>query len=75
MGEEEQVSILDALKAITIHAAYQYFEEDSKGSIEVGKRADFVVLDFNPLRVRPADIKRVRVLKTIKDDRVIYERE
>ena len=75
LGEEEQVSILDALKAITIHAAYQYFEEDSKGSIEVGKRADFVVLDFNPLRVRPADIKRVRVLKTIKDDRVIYERE
>lgn len=75
LGEEEQVSILDALKAITINAAYQYFEEDSKGSIEVGKRADFVVLDFNPLRVRPADIKRVRILKTIKDDRVIYERE
>lgn len=75
LGPEEQVSTLDALKAVTINAAYQYFEEDSKGSIEVGKRADFVVLDFNPLRVRPVDIKRIRVLKTIKDDRVIYERE
>lgn len=74
LGEEEQVSTLDALKAVTINAAYQYFEEDSKGSIEVGKRADFVVLDFNPLRVRPVDIKRIRVLKTIKDDRLIYER-
>lgn len=75
LGEEEQVSTLDALKAVTVNAAYQYFEEDSKGSIEVGKRADFAILDFNPLRVRPVDIKRIRVLKTIKDDRVIYERE
>lgn len=75
LGEDEQISTLDALRAVTTQAAYQYFEEDSKGSIEVGKRADFVVLDFNPLRVRPIDVKRIRVLKTIKDDRVIYERE
>lgn len=75
LGEDEQVSTLDALKAVTVNAAYQYFEEDTKGSIDVGKQADFVVLDFNPLRVRPIDIKRIRVLKTIKDDRVIYERE
>lgn len=75
IGEEEQVSTLDALRAVTANAAYQYFEEEDKGFIALGKRADFVVLDFNPLRVSPKDIRRIRVLKTIKDDQVIYERE
>lgn len=44
IGENQKISVLDALKAITIYAAYQYFEEKEKGSIERGKYADFVVL-------------------------------
>lgn len=74
LDETQQISIIDALRAVTYNAAYQCFEEDSKGSISVGKRADFVILDNNPLRVRPADLKRIRVMKTIKDDKVVYER-
>lgn len=45
IGENQKISVLDALKAVTIYAAYQYFEEHEKGSIECGKYADFVVLE------------------------------
>lgn len=45
IGENQKISVLVALKAITIYAAYQYFEEKEKGSIERGKYADFVVLE------------------------------
>ena len=73
LGEDMCISILDALKAITINGAYQYFEEHEKGSIEVGKKADFVVLDQNPLTTAKDEIHNIQVLKTIKEDSVIYE--
>jgi len=63
-----------ALEAVTINAAYQNFEEASKGTIEVGKRADFVVLDANPLEVAPSDINQVQVLETIKDGKTVFQR-
>ena len=53
-------------------AAYQYREEDSKGSIEVGKRADLVVLSADPTKVQPMTIKDIKVLETIKDGKTIY---
>ena len=59
--------------AVTISAAYQYFEEDQKGSIREGKRADFVVLDQNPLTADPERIRDIRVLRTIKDGVTVYE--
>jgi predicted amidohydrolase YtcJ len=45
-----------------------------RGSFEVGKRADLVVLDKNPLKVEPIAIKEVKVLETIKDGKSIYKR-
>jgi predicted amidohydrolase YtcJ len=63
---------LEALKAITINAAYQYFEEKTKGSIEVGKLADLVILDQNPLKVDPMTIKDIKVVETIKEGKTIY---
>ncbi len=74
LGAEEQISVLDALKAITIHAAYQYFEEDRKGSIRCGKHADFVVLEKNPLDVDPMELHNIAVLQTIKDGKTIYKK-
>jgi len=72
LGAEERIVPMDALKAITINAAHQYFEEDQKGSIEPGKRADLVILDKNPLSVPAIDIKDIKVLETIKDGKTIY---
>ena len=73
IGEEQKISVYKALQAVTINAAYQYFEEDTKGSIKVGKRADLVVLDDSPLEVDLIEIQNIKVLKTIKDGKVIYE--
>ena len=72
LGPSERVSPYVALKAITDWAAYQYFEEASKGTLEAGKRADLVILERNPLKVDPAAIGSIRVVETIKDGRTIY---
>ena len=72
IGEEQRISVLDALKAVTIYAAYQYFEEQEKGSIACGKYADFVVLDQNPLEVPKEQLDQIKVRMTIKENEVIY---
>ena len=73
IGPGQRVTPLEGLKAMTIWAAEQYGEEESKGSLEPGKRADLVILDKNPLKVDPMAIKDIRVVETIKDGRTIYE--
>lgn len=72
IGEDERISPLEALKAVTIHGAYQYFEEDRKGSLKEGKLADLVVLSRNPLAVPVEEIKDIKVLETIKEGKTIY---
>jgi len=67
IAKDQRITALEALKAATIYGARQYFEENEKGSIEVGKRADFVILNKNPLKVDPMDINDISVLQTIKD--------
>jgi hypothetical protein len=74
MGADERLTPLEALKAITIWGAYQHFEESTKGSIEVGKLADLVILDKNPLTVDPMTINQIVVLETIKDGKTVYVR-
>jgi len=73
LGPEQRVSVMDALKSITINAAYQYFEEDTKGTLEPGKLADLVILEKNPLKVEPTDIKDIKVIETIKEGISIYK--
>ena len=74
IGDDQKVSVYEALKAVTINGAYQYFEESRKGSIKTGKRADLVILDRSPLDVAPEAIKDIQVVRTIKDGRVIFNR-
>ena len=73
IGPDQRVTPLEALQAITINAADQYGESESKGSLEPGKLADLVVLDGNPLTVDPMAIKNIRVVETIKEGQTIYK--
>lgn len=75
LGREECIASLEALRGVTIHAAYQYFEEGEKGSILAGKRADMVILSNNPLKTPAQMIGGIEVLATIKDGTVCYQKE
>ena len=74
IGEKERTTPYLALQAITSFAAYEFFDEDLKGTLTVGKLADFVILDKNPLKVDPMDIKNIQVIETIKEGKSIYRK-
>jgi predicted amidohydrolase YtcJ len=71
---EQRISVEDALRAYTVNAAYASYEEDIKGSLEVGKLADFVVLDRDITTIPPEEIRNVRVDLTVVGGEVVYER-
>ncbi|MEM1352721.1 MAG: amidohydrolase [Pseudomonadota bacterium] len=73
LGPHQRVDVITALKALTIWPAWQHFEENEKGSIEVGKLADFVLLAQDPTAIDPEKLDENRVVATIKEDNVIYE--
>ncbi len=72
IGPSQRVDVVTGLKAMTIWPAYQHFEEDNKGSIEVGKLADLVILSADPTAVDPETIDQIKVLETIKEGKSIY---
>jgi predicted amidohydrolase YtcJ len=74
LGAAERVTPYEGLLALTADAAYEYFEEKDKGTLEPGKLADLVVLSANPLKVPPMAIKDIRILETIKSGEVVYAR-
>jgi hypothetical protein len=75
LGPDQRLTVLEALYAVTQGAAYQYFEENEKGSITPGKRADLVILGVNPLSVEADAIKDIPVLETIARGQTVYRRE
>ncbi len=74
LGPQQRISIYEALRAMTVHAAYQQFEEQDKGTIEVGKQADLVVLSHNPLAMAPADLLNLQVVATYSQGQRIFGR-
>jgi predicted amidohydrolase YtcJ len=74
LGPQERVSPYAALLGFTRNAAHYYREEATKGTIAVGKIADLVILDGNPLTVAPEKIKDIKVVATIKRGEVIHPR-
>jgi predicted amidohydrolase YtcJ len=74
IGPDERTTPLEALKAITLWGAHEHFEDDRKGSLEVGKLADLVILDRNPLTTDPATIGSIRVMETIKEGKTVFTR-
>jgi hypothetical protein len=73
IGPAQRVDVMTALNAMTIWPAWQHFEEDTKGSIEIGKLADFVILDKNPLEVDPENLDQIKVVETIKEGVTIFD--
>jgi predicted amidohydrolase YtcJ len=69
---EQKISIEDAIKCYTLNSAYAGFEENIKGSIEVGKLADLIVLSEDILTIDPVNIKDAQVLMTVFDGKIIY---
>jgi predicted amidohydrolase YtcJ len=70
---KERVSVYQALKSITLDAAWQLHLEDKLGSIEKGKYADFVILDKNPLKNAPEMMASIKVLETIVAGNTIWK--
>lgn len=75
IGEGERTTPYLAIQAITSNAAYELFEENLKGSLSEGKLADFVILDKNPLKGEPMDIKNIQILETIKEGKTVYKKK
>jgi len=74
LGPKQRIDPLVALHAMTIWPAYQHFEEATKGSLEVGKNADLVILSENPLTTNPAKLIDIKIDETIKNGKSIYRR-
>jgi predicted amidohydrolase YtcJ len=72
IGPQHRVPVGTALKAMTIWAAHQHFEEATKGSIEIGKLADFVMLSDNPMTTDPERLAELKVVETIKEGVSVY---
>ena len=73
-GEDERISMAQALRAYTYGGAYQHRDEATKGTLEAGKLADMVILSENILAIEPAEIMNVKVEMTIVGGRILYER-
>ena len=71
---EEAISVYDALRAVTVNAAYSYFEEGRKGALAPGMDADLVILSADPLAIHPEDLRRVRVEATVKAGETVFRR-
>jgi len=69
----ERLTVEEAIRAYTFNTAYASFEDDIKGSLEVGKLADLVVLSDNLLQISPAKIKDVYVKSTIVGGKIVYQ--
>jgi len=71
-GINQRISVDEALRLYTMNGAYASFEEDTKGSIEIGKLADLVVLGSDPTQIDPLGIKDIQVERTIVGGRTVY---
>ena len=73
LGPQERISPMQALRAMTIDAAWQVFQEDNRGSIEIGKFADLIVLSADPLK-NPETLRDIKVNKTLIGGVPVYQR-
>lgn len=75
LGPNQRIDVMTALKSMTIYGAKLIFKEDELGSIELGKKADFAILNNDLTKVDSNKIKDISILATIIDGKIVYERE
>lgn len=75
IGEHQKISIMDALLGCTLNAAKAIHLENEIGSIQDGKKADFVVTDINPLKCDEEKIKDIQILQTWVGGKLMYDKE
>lgn len=75
LGSDQRATVMEALHAVTLGAAYQYFEDESKGSITPGKQADLVILAANPLITDPDQLKDIAIVETIARGKTVYRND
>ena len=73
LGPEQRIGVMDALRAVTIDAAWQVFQEDNRGSLEPGKYADLVVLSGNPLD-DPMAMRELLVERTVIGGATVFKK-
>lgn len=74
LGPDQRITPYEGLKTLTEWAAYQFFEEKSKGTLTAGKLADLVILDKNPLKINPLEINTIQIVESIKEGKSIYKK-
>ncbi len=72
IGKDQRITIYEGLKSMTEWVAEQYGEQNHKGTLEVGKLADLVILSQNPLQIDSLAIKDIKIVETIKEGTTIY---
>ncbi|MGE7023783.1 amidohydrolase [Solibacillus cecembensis] len=72
-GQQQKTSLLEAIRLYTYNAAYASFDEQIKGSLEVGKLADLIVLDRSILSTKSSNIKDIGIELTMIDGEIVYE--
>jgi predicted amidohydrolase YtcJ len=75
LGPEQRIDVVSSLKSMTIYGAELIDKADSLGSIECGKKADFAVLDKNPLEISPNELKDINVLATYIGGEKVYDQK
>jgi len=74
IGEDQRIDVMSALRAVTIDAAWQVFQEDRVGSLEAGKLADMIILSASPL-ADPMSMRDLKVERTLIGGATIYRRQ
>ena len=72
LGENEEISLAEAIKSYTINSAYVNFLDDRAGSIEIGKQADLIILDKNLFDIEPSEINETKVMATLFNGKLVF---
>ena len=72
LGENEEISLAEAIKSYTINGAYVNFLDDRAGSIEIGKQADLIILDKNLFDIEPSEINETKVMATLFNGKLVF---